>query len=96
MTMDMNKDKETLLNEYSDEISRIIVKLYEEVQLKQKESWYEDIENGVPEMEAGEKTYQTTRGQLDILMKLMVKLENTFPEYMSPSCIMTEEGVVES
>lgn len=96
MTMDMNKDKETLLEEYSDEISRVIVKMYEEIQLKQERSYYEDLENGVDEMEAGEKTYQTSRAQLDILMKLMVKLENTFPQYMTPSCIMTEEGVVES
>lgn len=96
MTMDMSKDKETLLEEYSDEISRVIVKMYEGIQLKQAKSYYEDLENGVSEKEAGEKTYQTTRAQLDILMELMVKLENTFPEYMAPSCIMTKEGVVES
>ena len=96
MTMDMNKDKETLLEEYSDEISRVIVKMYEGIQEKQEKSYYEDLQNGVGEMEAGKKTYQETRAQLDILMKLMMKLEDTFPQYMSPSCIMTEEGVVES
>ena len=95
MTMDMNKDKETLLEEYSDEISRVIVKMYEGIQEKQEKSYYEDLTNGVNEMNAGEKTYQTTRAQLDILMELMNKLEETFPEYMAPSCIMTEEGVVE-
>ena len=95
MTMDMNKDKETLLEEYSDEISRVIVKMYEGIQEKQEKSYYEDLTNGVNEMNAGEKTYQTTRAQLDILMELMKKLEETFPEYMAPSCIMTEEGVVE-
>ena len=96
MTMDMNKDKETLLEEYSDEISRVIVKMYEGIQEKQEKSYYEDLKNGVDEMNAGEKTYQTTRAQLDILMELMNKLESTFPEYMAPSCIMTKEGVVES
>ena len=96
MIMDMNKDKETLLEEYSDEISRVIVKMYEGIQEKQEKSYYEDLTNGVDEMNAGEKTYQTTRAQLDILMELMKKLERTFPEYMAPSCIMTEEGVVES
>lgn len=96
MTMDMTVDKETLLENYSDEISRVIVKMYEEVQLKQEDSYYEDLENGVNESEAGEKTYQRTRGQLDILMELMVKLEDTFPQYMAPTCIMTKEGVVES
>ena len=96
MTMDMNKDKETLLEEYSDEISRVIVKMYEGIQEKQEKSYYEDLTNGVDELNAGEKTYQTTRAQLDILMELMKKLERTFPKYMAPSCIMTEEGVVES
>ena len=99
MTMDMNKDKETLLNEYSDEIARIIVKMYEGVHQKQEDSYYEnleDIENGVVDaLNAWEKTCQTTRAQLDILMELMIKLEDTFPQYMAPSCIMTKEGVVE-
>ena len=95
----MSMDKETLLEEYSDEISRVIVKMYEGVHEKQENSYYEnleDIENGVVDgLNAWEKTYQTTRAQLDILMELMKKLEDTFPEYMAPSCIMTEEGVVE-
>ena len=99
MTMDMNKDKETLLNEYSDEIARVIVKMYESIHEKQENSYYEnleDMENGVVDaLNAWEKTYQTTRAQLDILMELMIKLEDTFPQHMAPSNIMTEEGVVE-
>ena len=99
MTMDMNKAQETLLDEYSDEIARVIVKMYEGVHQKELDSFYEnqeDIENGVVEgLNAWEKTYQTTRAQLDILMELMNKLDETFPQYMATSCIMTEEGVEE-
>ena len=95
MSMDMNKDKETLLEEYSDEISRVIVKMYEGIQEKQEKSYYEDLTNGVDEMDAGEKTYQTTRAQLDILMELMNKLDETFPQYMATSCIMEDEGAEE-
>lgn len=95
MTMDMTMDKVTLLEEYSDEITRVIARMYEEVQLKQEETYYKDVENGVDENEAWSNPSQEIyAGQLNILMRLMVKLDETFPEYMATSCIMMEEGLI--
>lgn len=86
MTMDMNKDKETLLEDYSDEIARVIVKMYEEIQNKQAKA-FKNLSI------VDEKLYRTTQAQLDILLELALRLDDTFPQYMATSCIFTEEEV---
>ena len=96
MTMDMSKDKETLLSEYSDEIARVIAKMYLRIQEKQDNSITVNLADEGDEYIVDEKTFERTSAQLSILMELANELDATFPQYMATSCIMDEEGVEES
>lgn len=81
-------EKETLLDEYSDEIARVIVKMYDEVKNREDDLYHKDYE-------AWCKESHRFSGQRCILLELMIELENKFPEHMRPSNIMVMEGVTE-
>ena len=69
---------ETTLDEYSDMVAEVIVRLYQDVKDRQEEAYRKDVESGVSEFEAGMKAYPKTRAQLDILTELMRKLDDEF------------------
>ena len=90
----MSNFKDISLDEYSDDIVRVIAHMYEDVKNRQEEAYRIDIENGVSEAKAGMKAYPKTRAQLDILMELMKKLDAEFPN-MHSKLVMREERVEE-
>lgn len=79
---------------YSDEIARVIARLYQDVKDRQEEEYRKDVESGVSEFNAGMKAYPKTRAKLDVLTELMQRLDAEFPD-MNTNLIMSEEGIEE-
>lgn len=89
MNMDMSKDKQTLLEEYSDELCRIICKKYGQIKDDQHRRLRECIENN--DDESFRKVCDETTLALKALLEILTEFDEKFPQYMAASIIFDNE-----